>query len=225
MSAALESEFSSIYKSHEHDNLSLSEHSTHLPSPSAHESHVSQMPVTSQLPVNKTLCHTCHVCFPAPEDGGDIVREVVPAECESVGGLREQLGRGSHVAPVAASDCRLPTLPDLSAAWLSRLSIPARTAPERLSDPTRTTFLSCNTTHSTHSVEARAMLHYCCIDQVTNIFAIAFHQSVQQADCKLQPRRVFLLFKFVYIHVMGLAGCGARHIKIKRSIVCGLLEI
>ena len=35
-------------------------------------------------------------------------------------------------------------------------------------------------------VEARAMLH-CCIDQVTNIFAIAFHQSVQQADCKLQP--------------------------------------
>ena len=148
MSAALESEFSSMHKSHEQDNLSLSEHSTHLPSPSAHESHVSQMPVTSQLPVNKTLCHTCHVCFPAPEDGGDIVREVVPAECESVGGLREQ-GRGSHVAPVAASDCRLPTLPDLSAAWLSRLSIPARTAPERLSDPTRTTFLPCNTTHST----------------------------------------------------------------------------
>ena len=222
MSAALESEFSSIYKSHEHDNLSLSEEpvTPHLPSPSAHESHVSQMPVTSQLPVNKTLCHTCHVCLPAPEDGSNIVREVVPAESESVGGLREQLGRGSHVAPVAASDCRLPTLPDLSAAWLSRLSIPARTAPERLSDPTRTTFLPC----TAHCVEARAMLH-CCIDQVTNIFAIAFHQSVQQADCKLQPRRVFLLFKFVHIHVVGLAGCGARHIKIKRSIVCGLLEI
>ena len=117
----------------------------------------------------------------SPEDGSDIVREVVPAECESVGGLREQLGRGSHVAPVAASDCRLPTLPDLSAAWLSRLSIPARTAPERLSDPTRTTFLPC----TAHCVEARAMLH-CCIDQVTNIFAIAFHQPVQ-ADCKLQP--------------------------------------
>ena len=207
----------------EHDNLSLSEEpvTPHLPPPSAHESHVSQMPVTSQLPVNKTSCHTCHVCLPAPEDGGYIVREVVPAECESVGGLREQLGRGSHVAPVAASDCRLPTLPDLSAAWLSRLSIPARLAPERLSDPTRTTFLPC-TRHTAHSVKARAMLH-CCIDQVTNIFAIAFHQSVQH--CKLQPRRVFLLFKFVHIHVMSLAGCGARHIEIKRSIVCGLLEI
>ena len=65
MSAALESEFSSIYKSHEHDNLSLSEEpvTPHLPSPSAHESHVSQMPVTSQLPVNKTPCHTCHKCL------------------------------------------------------------------------------------------------------------------------------------------------------------------
>ena len=111
---------------------------------------------------------------------------------------------------LTASDCRLPTLPDLSAAWLSRLSIPARTAPERLSDPTRTTFLPC----TAHCVEARAMLH-CCIDQVTNIFAIAFHQSVQQADCKLQPRRVFLLFKFVYIHVVGLAGCGARRSRSK----------
>ena len=195
----------------------------YLPSSSTHECHVCKLSVPPQLPVNKRDTRTHTQSFP-PKYCSDIVREVVPAECESVGGLREQLGRGSHVAPVAASDCRLPTLPDLSAAWLSRLSIPARTAPERLSDPTRTTFLPCNTTHSTLCVEARAMLH-CCIDQVTNIFAIAFHQSVQQADCKLQPRRVFLLFKFVYIHVVRLAGGCARHIKIKRSIVCGLLEI
>ena len=225
MSAALESEFSSIYKSHEHDNLSLSEEpvTPHLPSPSAHESHVSQMPVTPQLPVNKTSCHTCHVCLPAPEDGGDIIREVVPAESESVGGLREQLGRGSHVAPwlPLTADCRPCLTYQLRglAGYLSRPGPPrsAYLIPQgRLSFPA--------TPRTAHSVEARAMLH-CSIDQVTNIFAIAFHQSVQQADCKLQPRRVFLLFKFVYIHVVGLAGCGARHIKIKRSIVCGLLEI
>ena len=80
------------------------------------------------------------------------------------------------------------------------------------------------TRRTAHSVEARAMLH-CCIDQVTNIFAIAFHQSVQAGRLQTPARRVFLLFKFVYIHVVRLAGGCARHIKIKRSIVCGLLEI
>ena len=140
----------------------------HLPSSCTHECHVCKLPVPPQLPVNKRDTRTHTQSFP-PKYCSDIVGEVVPSEGESVGGLEERRS-GSHVGvlPLTVSGPCLPgSLPDLSAAWLSRLSIPARPDEPRLSDPTRTTFLSYNTTHNTAAVSRRHKLGLlsCCIGQ------------------------------------------------------------
>ena len=139
---------------------------TYLPPSSTHESHVCQLPVPSQLPVNKRVTLAPYPSSFTPEYCGDIVGEVVPSEGESVGGLLEERRRrssGSHVGvlPLTVESSVSPSLlPDLSAAWLSRLSIPARPVEPRLSDPTRTTFLTCHTTHNTEGRRAIALLHW-----------------------------------------------------------------
>ena len=74
----------------------------YLPSSSTHECHVCKLPVPPQLPVNKRDTRTHTQSFP-PKYCSDIVREVVPSEGESVGGLEER--RSGHVGVEPASDC------------------------------------------------------------------------------------------------------------------------
>ena len=76
---------------------------SHLSPAGTHESHICKLPVPPQLPVNKNHNSFHPKTSFSPKYGGDIVREVVPSEGESVGGLEER--RSGHVGVEPASDC------------------------------------------------------------------------------------------------------------------------
>lgn len=132
---------------------------SHLPSSSTHECHVCKLPVPPQLPVNKRDTRTHTQSFP-PKYCSDIVREVVPSEGESVGGLEERRS-GSHVGvlpltvdPACPAPCLTYQLRGL-AGYLSRPGPTSRAylIPQgRLSSATtqRTTLLPAEVTTSSN---------------------------------------------------------------------------
>ena len=204
----------------------------YLPSSSTHECHVCQLPVPSQLPVNKR--DTCTVSTLPPEYCGDIVGEVVPSEGESVGGLEERRS-GSHVGvlPLTVVDPACPAPSCLTyqlrglAGYLSR---PGPTSRAYLIPQGRLS--SAATQRTTLLSEGRSDQGYC-------IIALGKHWLISGITFQLSNRDMLIavhnaqvppnLVAFqvcVYIHVMRRRLYrAARHIKIKRSIVFRLLKI